>query len=166
MKESKKMLLGVLRNKRLLACLAIPLSLAAAGLLRVPIDQSALKEAERAARDAQQENNPAAAMRAYRHWLEYFPNEPMVQANLYLAMALAAEQSGETEQSSTWKGAALELDPDLERRIEEHRGATRGQADQWLAIFATAGQAAGMIQQARILWKQQQPQQVVPAVTY
>jgi hypothetical protein len=82
------------------ALLVMPVSLWAATQLSVGVDKDALRQAETAVRDAQLDGNPAAVVRACRRWLEFYPNEPVVQAGIYRAMALASEQNGDADQAN------------------------------------------------------------------
>jgi hypothetical protein len=143
--------------------MAIALALISAGLLfavtklSIPVDADALKQAETAARDAQKQGNSAAALRAYRRWLEFFPNEPAVQAGIYRAMSLAAEESGETDQAKVWIGVSAQLDPDFEKRMAAGGDETRGAADKAAAVITTVAAAAQTFQQLRAAF-QKQPQ--------
>ena len=140
---------------------AIALAVIPAGLSwavasrRVPVDADALKQAEAVARDAQPQANPAAALRAYRRWLEFYPNEPSVQAGIYRAMALAAERNGDPDQSTVWSAISAQLDPDFDQRLASGNNQTRGAADNAAAAIITAGAAAAAIQQLRAAFQKQ-----------
>jgi hypothetical protein len=144
------------------ALLAVPVVLPAVSQLRVPVDVEARKQAETMVREAQQEGNPAAALRAYRRWLEFYPNEPLVQAEIYRAMSLLLEQSGETDQARTLADAAARLDPELEKRVQTGNPAMRGSNDKIAAIFVAAGQVAQTIQTARDQYRVSHPRVVAP----
>src|SRR5690349_13641840 len=85
--------------------------------LAVPYDPEQPKQFETAAKAAMSEGNYAAALREYRRLAEVFPNEPGLQAPIYLAMAEAAEKSGDAMQAQTLAAMSRALDPTLDRRI-------------------------------------------------
>jgi hypothetical protein len=125
------------------ALVALPvISLWAVAQLRVPVDRDARKQAETAVREAQQEGNPAATLRAYRRWLEFYPNEPAVEAGIYRAIALVSEQSGESEQAKTWNEMAGWLDSGIDQRLNAGGSTTRGGPDKLAALLAAIGQTA------------------------
>ena len=125
------------------ALVALPvISLWAVAQLRVPVDRDARKQAETAVREAQQEGNPAATLRAYRRWLEFYPNEPAVEAGIYRAIALISEQSGESEQAKTWNEMAGWLDSGIDQRLNAGGSTTRGGPDKLAALLAAIGQTA------------------------
>ena len=121
--------------------------------LRVPVDREALKQAEIAVRDAQQEGNPAATMRAYRRWLEFYPNEPAVQAGIYHAMALLCEQTGDVDQAKLWGDVAHRLDPTPETAANAGGPVKRGGADKLAAALAAIAQTAQTVQTFRAATK-------------
>ena len=107
----------------------LPAGLWAVTHLHVPVDQDAMKQAEAAVREAQQEGNPAATLRAYHRWLEFYPNEPIVQAGIYRAMALLAGQNGDADQARQWNDVANNLVPAVDQRIDAGGSTTRGASD-------------------------------------
>jgi hypothetical protein len=136
--------------------------------IRVPFDPEALKAAELKARDAQNEANYPALERAYKRWLEFYPNEPAMQAALYQAMSLAAEKSGDSSKAVDLHSVAISLDSTIDTRVNAaakssaqssaQSSATRGDgkgADKFAAIFGVVMQTAVAIQQQRQVYQQQ-----------
>jgi len=131
------------------ALVALPCTLWAVAQLHVSVDAGALKQAEIAVRDSQQEGNSAATIRAYRRWLEFYPNEPSIQAEIYRALATLFEQEGDAEQARLWSGAAESLDPAQGGSPQANGATTRGSADKLAAILAAVNQSAQAVQTIR-----------------
>ncbi|GAC1424251.1 MAG: hypothetical protein NVSMB62_21050 [Acidobacteriaceae bacterium] len=97
-----------------------------------------------AAHSAETEHNFAAASREYRRLLELSPNEPTLQAPIFLAMSADAAKAGDPAQSTQYKAITAALDPALAKKANEAGStttATRGgneKADTILAIAAAA----------------------------
>ena len=128
--------------------------------IRVPFDAEALKAAADKARDAQNEANYPALERAYKRWMEFYPNEPAMQAALYQAMSLAAEKGGDTAKAADLHSVAISLDSTIDTRVNAAaQGATtRGDGkggDKFAAIFGVVMQTAVAIQQQRQVYQQQ-----------
>ena len=126
-------------NKAITSCMLILLPaglLWAAEQVRVSVDPEARKQAEIAVREAQQDGNAAATLRACRRWLEFYPNEPIVQAGIYRAMSLVAEESGDAAQAQVWGTTARQLDPAFEMGLQDDAPAMRGGADKLAAVLA------------------------------
>ena len=124
------------------AILALLCSAWAVAQLPMPVDAQAIKQAEAAARDAQQDGNSAATIRAYRRWLEFYPNEPSIQTGIYRAVALTFEQEGDVEQAGAWNRAADSLGPGQGGTAEAIGAKTRGAADKLAAILTMVSQSA------------------------
>ncbi|MDD5544001.1 MAG: hypothetical protein PHX83_12580 [Acidobacteriia bacterium] len=106
------------------------------------------------------EGNYSASLRDYRRWLELFPNEPLLQAPVYLAMGAAAEKAGDTTQAKVFNQTAQSLDPKVSSRVLGAAPAvvTRGKADTALAIFAGVMTAVQQARAARAQQMQAMPQ--------
>ena len=131
------------------AVLALSCSTWAVAQLPMPVDADAIKQAEAAVRDAQQDGNSAATIRAYRRWLEFYPNEPSIQIGIYRAVATTFEQEGDAEQTKAWNGAADSLDPMQGGTTEAIGAKTRGAADKLTAILVLVNQSAQTVQAMR-----------------
>lgn len=132
--------------------------------IRVPFDPEVLKAAESKARDSQNEANYPALERAYKRWMEFYPNEPAMQAALYQAMSLAAEKSGDSAKAADLHLAAISLDSTIDTRVNAaaqgaaQSSTTRGDGkggDKFAAIFGVVMQTAVAIQQQRQVYQQQ-----------
>lgn len=114
------------------------------------------------ARAAEQDGNFAGALRDYRRCLELYPNEPLLQAPIYLAMGAAAGKAGDQTQAKELTQIAQTLDPNVSSRVAKAapEAVTRGgKADTAIAIFAGVMSA---VQQARAA-RAQQMQNAPPA---
>ncbi|MDQ6678984.1 MAG: hypothetical protein M3Z09_17005, partial [Acidobacteriota bacterium] len=145
----------------LIAALLLPYTALGFTKLHIPVDPGSLQNIETQVREAQAEGNYAAQQRGYRRWLEFYPNEPGVQAALYDAMAFAAERSGDAEQAKDLHALALRMNPALDARVDAQPGtATRGdKADKFAAIFAVVAQTTAAIAQQRQMLQQQRQMQ-------
>jgi hypothetical protein len=68
--------------------------------LSAPMDAGLGKQLIEHARAAQQEGNHTVALRDYSRALEVYPNEPLIQAPIYLAMSEEAQADGDASQLS------------------------------------------------------------------
>ena len=135
-----------------------------AAMLKVPVDPAVVKQVEAAAQTAQQDGNYPAAIREYRRWLELYPNEPVVQAGLYMAIGLAYEKTGDSTESKAYLQLAKSLDPTLEKRLDQPGVITRGEkADRFAAIMGAIAQTAAAVDQQRRLYQVQQQQRQMQA---
>lgn len=140
-----------------------------AGGVSVPMDAGMSKQIEEAIRSAVQEGNYNAALRDSRRLLELFPNNPTVQAPIYLTMSELAQKTGETSQASGYAATAKQIDPSLEKRAAAAGGATTrgGNSGQKLAaVLAIMGTTMAVIQQVQAQKAQQamqMAQQMPPA---
>ena len=135
-----------------------------AAMLKVPVDPAVAKQVETAAQAAQQDGNYPAAIREYRRWLELYPNEPVVQAGLYMAIGLAYEKAGDSTESKAYLQLAKSLDPTLEKRLDQPGVTTRGEkADRFAAIMGAIAQTAAAVDQQRRLYQVQQQQRQMQA---
>jgi hypothetical protein len=94
----------------------------------IPIDpQQFIQVAERVAQSAQEGDN-AAVLRNGRRAFELAPNDPDVQAPLYLLMSMAARNSGNAARAGDNASIASRLDPSLDSRLKQsaRKNASRG----------------------------------------
>jgi len=145
------------------ALVALPCSVWAMAQLHVPVDTEARKQAEVAVREVQQDHDSAASIRAYRRWLEFYPNEPSVQAGIYRAMSIAFAQDGNEEQATIWSRAA-ELDPVQDGRVASEHSNTRGATDKLAALLAAVNQTAQTVQTLRQTFNAAHPNPAMPGV--
>jgi hypothetical protein len=115
-----------------------------------------------AVRETQQDHDSAAAIRAYRRWLEFYPNEPSVQAGIYRAMAGAFAQDGNEEQAAIWNHAAGNLDPLSGVTLPAGPATTRGATDKMAAILAAVNQTAQTVQAIRQSFNASNPNPAMP----
>jgi len=160
------------------SCTAVVLAalLASGATLSVPVDPELAKQIQTAANSARAEANYSAALREYRRLLEVYPNEPGLQAPIYLAMSDAAEKSGDSAQAKQFAAMSKALDPTLETRIAAGAAAatqTRGERDRVGAALAILSAAAGTISAVRDARRQaaqqqqaMQPQAMAPQQAY
>lgn len=138
-----------------LVVLVMPLWLLGANRLAVSVDPGLGAQILKAANTAEQEGNWNGALREYRRWLELYPNEPLMQAPVYLAMGAAAQKNGDSAQAKEYSRIARTLDPKIDSHIgkAESSSVTRGKADTALSIMTAV---MGAIQTARAARAQQQ----------
>ena len=149
------------------SCTAVLLAalLASGATLSVPVDPELAKQIQTAANSARAEANYSAALREYRRLLEVYPNEPGLQAPIYLAMSDAAEKSGDSAQAKQFAAMSMALDPTLEGRIAAGAAAatqTRGERDRVGAALAILSAAAGTISAVRDARRAAQQQAMAP----
>jgi len=151
-----------LRLRVIAAAVTVPCSLLAMEQLHVPVDAEALKQAEIAVREVQQDHDSAASIRAYRRWLEFYPNEPSIQAGIYRAMSMTFAQDGNEEQAMIWRRAADNLDPTSGRNLPVGSATTRGATDKMAAILAAVNQTAQTVQVMRQSFRAANPNAAMP----
>ena len=78
-------------KKLIASALAMAVLVSGAERLTAPINSQLPNQIVAAARTAEQEGNPAAALREYRRLLELYPNDPLVRAGVYAAMGDVAD---------------------------------------------------------------------------
>jgi hypothetical protein len=138
-----------------LITLTVSASILGADRLSVPVNPDLGNQILTAARAAEQEGNFAGALREYRRCLELYPNEPLLQAPIYLAMGAAANKAGDQAQAKEFTQTAQALDPNVSSHVEKAAPETvtrGGKADTAIAIFAGV---MGAVQQARAARAQQ-----------
>ncbi len=125
---------------------AIPMATLAANRISVPVDSKLANQLLTAAQTAEQEGNYSGTLRQYRRWLEIYPNEPTLQAPVYLAMGAASKKAGDATQAKEFNDVAQTLDPGIGARIakSESGALTRGKGDTAMAIM---GAVMGIVQQ-------------------
>lgn len=152
----------ITKLKTMGAAVALPCSVWAMAQLHVPVDPEARKQAEVAVREVQQDHDSAASIRAYRRWLEFYPNEPSIQAGIYRAMAMAFAQDGNEEQATIWSRAADELYPLEDGRAPAEHSNTRGATDKLAALLAAVNQTAQTVQALRQTFNAANPNPAMP----
>jgi hypothetical protein len=136
--------------------------------LLVPVDVPLRNEIQMNIRAAQAEGDYGRVLRESRRLLEFYPNEPAVRAPMYMAMAEAADKSGDSAHAAEYRAVALAIDPGIAGRLQPgaKMESTRGAAgDTIMQAFTVAMQTAAAIQQARLAAKQNammQPQPGMP----
>jgi hypothetical protein len=139
----------ITKMKVIATAVVLPCTLLAMAQFHVPVDAEARKQAEIAVREVQQDHDAAASIRAYRRWLEFYPNEPSIQAGIYRAMAVTFAQDGNEEQAIIWNRAADNLDTPHEGSQAAEHSTTRGAMDKMAAILAAVNQTAQTVQTMR-----------------
>ena len=145
-----------------LLCSSVCAGLAAAQTLSVSVDPALTEQITHAARAAEADSNYSAALREYKRLLEVFPNEPGLQAPIYLAMSVDAGKAGNSEQAELFRSISHALDPSLEGRAASTSGdanLTRGGSGKGDAILAFAQLALNGYATIRASRQQQQAQQ-------
>jgi hypothetical protein len=125
--------------------------------LAVPLDVPLRTEIQINIRAAQAEGDYGRVLRESRRLLEFYPNEPAVRAPMYMAMAEAADKSGDSAHAAEYRAVALAIDPEIVSRLQPgaKMGSTRGGAgDTIMQALTVAMQTAAAIQQARLAAKQ------------
>lgn len=124
---------------------AVSMVTLAAARISVPVDSQLGARLLTSAQTSEQAGNFVAALRDYRRWLEVYPNEPSLQAPIYLAMGAASKKAGDDAQAKEFDEVARRLDPSIGARLEKSQSAvTRGKGDTALAIM---GAVMGIVQQ-------------------
>jgi hypothetical protein len=113
--------------------------------LSVAVDPEQAKQFAAAAQSAESDGDYDVALREYRRLLEVYPNEPGLQAPVFLAMSQAAYKTGDGEQGRQFAVISHSLDPALDGRVAEEettgvktRGGPSDKAATALAIMQAA----------------------------
>src|SRR5579872_6226726 len=77
--------------------------------LESPMDPNAGKQIIEAAYAAEQEGNSAASLRDYGRAAEFYPNEPLVRAPIYMAMSAEARKIGDSKLADDYRAMAQAL---------------------------------------------------------
>src|SRR5689334_9255826 len=133
----------------LAAALLLPAGLLAQARLSAPMDASAGQKLIENARTAQQEGNHSAALREYGRALEVYPNEPLVRAQIYLAMSAEAKADGDAALEKLYRGMADAIDSDAAKTPSGGAAATRGSGETATAVGQGALTMLAAILQAR-----------------
>ncbi len=91
--------------------------LSAAEKLLIPIDPQQYKQVSDTMLQAARDSDYAAVLIDGRHALELAPNDPELQAPIYLLMSFAARNSGELARANDYAALARTLDPSIESRM-------------------------------------------------
>ena len=87
--------------------------------LSAKVDHDLPKKISEAALSAKEEGNHAASLRQLRQLLELYPNDGIIRAPIYAAMAEEAERAGDAAAAQQYKEIARELDAEVEKRAKE-----------------------------------------------
>lgn len=119
--------------------LALPAAAVGQAVVSVPITRDAATAAAAAVRSAQEAGNPARVLAEARKWLEYYPNEPLVQSSILRTMAEAAAAGGDAALARQYDDASKIIDPAGAGRVEkavEAGGSVRGQGNKLAKVTA------------------------------
>jgi hypothetical protein len=120
--------------------------------LAVQADPALVKQIRDSVEQARAEGNLSRVQRELSKLLELYPNEPVVRAPIYLAMAEASMGLGDDAKAQQYRAVALAIDPHAAEwhGNEPASGENRGQkADKILGFISLGLQVATQIQQAR-----------------
>ncbi len=148
--------------------------LAGADRLTIPIDPEQQKRAAEKLESAVHANDYSAVLLLGRRSLELYPNEPLLQAPIYLLMSEAAGNSGDPESAGQLAATAHRLDPGIDQEVAsagKAQGARRGGGERFqTAMLAVAQgiqayqQLRMQVQQQRMMRQQMQMQQPQPGM--
>ncbi len=111
---------------RIILVLSMIGALSAADKLLIPMDPQQYKQLSESVLQAARDGDDAAVLVGGRHALELAPNDPELQAPIYLLMSFAARNSGEATLAEEYAAIAHTLDPSIESRMRNSGPATRG----------------------------------------
>lgn len=129
-------------------------SLWAADKLLIPIDPQQFRQLSETVALAAQDGDNAAVLRNGRRALELAPNDPDVQAPIYLLMSVAAGHTDDAARSADYASIARKLDPSLDSRLTlpGKKDASRGDPTPTINTAVNVfGQVMGSIQQIRLM---------------
>jgi hypothetical protein len=144
---------------RILLVLSFIGGLSAAEKLLIPIDPQQYKQVSDTMLQAARDSDYAAVLIDGRHALELVPNDPELQAPIYLLMSFAARNLGEVARASDYAALARILDPSIESRmLNEPRpqgadnSVTRGDTQATITTgINVAGQAFSAFQAIKLM---------------
>jgi hypothetical protein len=123
---------------------------ALAGQLAIPVDPDQFRQANAKLIALAQSGEDAALLVQARRTLELVPNEPALQAPIYLLMSAATRHLGENARAEAYEQAAHALDPSLAPAAAA--GTTRGStSDTVQQAIGIAAQSVGAYQQIKIM---------------
>ncbi len=123
---------------------------ALAGQLAIPVDPDQFRQANAKLIALAQSGEDAALLVQARRTLELVPNEPALQAPIYLLMSAATRHLGENARAEAYEQAAHALDPTLAPAAAA--GTTRGStSDTVQQAIGIAAQSVGAYQQIKIM---------------
>lgn len=153
-----------------IATLALTLPTMASGQagIAVPINAEGTKSAAAAVRAAQDAEDAARVLSEARKWLEFYPNEPLVQSAILRTMAEAAGAGGDAARAQQYDAASKSIDPAGSGRVEKASGdpaAVRGKGNKLAKVtaaftvaLATLNAVSEAREQVRQASQQQMPQ--------
>lgn len=121
--------------------------MAAAGNLAIKIDVEQIKETSAKVKLAAQDGDSQAVLVNGRRMLELIPNEPAIQAPIYLLLSQAYRIQGDDKKAEDYLHIARKLDPKVESHVGPGRAAGTTRADYSGAIQTTAGTVGAIVSQ-------------------
>lgn len=143
---------------RIMIALIIVSSLPAGERLRIPIDVAQQEQLASSLKAAVEEGNVQTVLRQGRRTLEMYPNDPRIQASIYLLMAEASRKAENEAQAGLFEGIANSIDPALSKRLALGGTSvvTRGdKADKFNIALAMVSQGLQSYSQIRMQVQQQ-----------
>ena len=143
---------------RIMITLTMVFSLSAEERLRIPIDVAQQEQLVSSLKAAAEEGNVQTVLRQGRRTLEMYPNDPRIQASIYLLMAEASRKAENADQAGLFEGVANHIDPALSKRLALGGTpvVTRGdKADKFNIAMAMVSQGLQSYSQIRLQLQQQ-----------
>ena len=119
--------------------------------LSIPIDSDQFQQANSKLIALAQNGEDAAVLVQGRRTLEVLPNEPTLQAPVYLLMSVAARHLGENARAHDYATAAHALDPSLGSPTSGTPATRGGTGDAIQQAIGVASQSLGAYQQIKMM---------------